>query len=470
MLREGAMSFQEHLAVHGELASARRGSRNGAPTLIDQVEAAGLRGRGGGFFPTAVKMRAVLSAARGGERRAGPWFRTRRPIVVVNAVEGEPASAKDKTLLEALPHLVLDGGALAAQAIGADAAIVCLCEQAATAQSSVTQAIRERPSGADGGLRWHLASVPSRFVAGQESALVNFLSGGPATPSFTPPLPFEYGVRGRPTLVNNPETLAHLALIGRHGPDWFRSLGSTSQPGSTLLTLHGPVAYPGVYEVEHGAPLSSLLEAAGGGAEDIRAVLMGGYAGTWIDGRDLDLLALCDEGLARHGAQVGSGVVILLGESSCGLGETARVVRWLAQEGAGQCGPCTHGLDALAGTLERVLAGEGDAGQRERLAHLISIVEGRGACRHPDATVRLVASTLEVFADELAEHLRYGPCAACAHAGALPIPAARGPRATPEAPPRVRARRRSHPGGGDARARGRGSESLVATHVDRRAT
>jgi NADH:ubiquinone oxidoreductase subunit F (NADH-binding) len=463
------MTLEQHLAIHGELPSPARGWRHGAPTLIDEIEASGLRGHGGGAFPTAVKMRAVASAARGGERRLSAFLNPSRPIVVVNAVEGEPASAKDRMLLEALPHLVLDGAALAAQAVGADAVIVCVGEDIASAQLAATQAIRERFTSADRGLRWHHASVPSRYVAGQESALVNFLSGGPATPTFTPPLPSERGVRGRPTLVNNPETLAHLALIGRYGSQWFRSLGTASEPGSTLLTLHGPVAYSGVYEVEHGSPLGSLLEAAGGVTEEIRAALIGGYAGTWIDGRDLDRMVLCQEGLAPYGAQVGSGVVVLLGESSCGLAETARVARWLARESAGQCGPCVHGLDAVAGTLERTVSGDGEPEQRERLAHLVSIVEGRGACRHPDATVRLVASALEVFAAELVEHMEQGPCAACKRDGALPIPAARAPRITFEATRRVRARRRSQASHADAPPRGSGSERLVTTGVDQRA-
>ena len=260
---------------------------------------------------------------------------------------------------------------------------------------------------------------------------MSFLNGGPAKPTFTPPMPYERGVRQRPTLVNNPETLAHLALIARHGARWFRTLGTPEHPGSALVTLGGHVAAPGVYEIEHGSSLTSLIEAAGGLTDEVRAVLVGGYAGSWIDGSHLPSLALCDEDLAPYGARLGTGVVLVLGASSCGLAETARVTRWLAQESAGQCGPCKYGLEGLAHTLEGALNGVADlpdTDHRRRLAHLMSVVRGRGACSHPDGTVRFVGSAVEVFAPELADHMQHGRCAGCVNAGALPLPAGRAPR------------------------------------------
>jgi NADH:ubiquinone oxidoreductase subunit F (NADH-binding) len=183
-----AVGLREHLAIHGQLPSGRSGSRRGAPALIDDVEVAGLTGRGGAAFPTATKMRAVADAAWRGQWLPVSWSR-RRPIVVVNAVEGEPASLKDKTLLEALPHLVLDGASLAAQALGADEVIVAVCERALRAQGSVAHAIAERPIELDAHVRWRLDKLPAGYVSGQESALVSFLSGREAKPTFTPPCP-----------------------------------------------------------------------------------------------------------------------------------------------------------------------------------------------------------------------------------------------------------------------------------------
>jgi NADH:ubiquinone oxidoreductase subunit F (NADH-binding) len=404
----GAMSLEEHLSVHGEapLAHSRR-ERRDAHALIDRVERAGLRGRGGAAFPTAVKMRTV-AAARG------------RSIVVINAAEGEPASLKDRTLVAALPHLVLDGGVLAAQAVGAEEVILCVPETIDLDAPRRAIAERRRRDGDSPAIR--LATVPERYVAGQESALVNHLNGGPALPTFTPPMPFERGVGRRPTLVGNAETLAHLALIARHGSSWFRQLGTASEPGSTLVTLSGPIAYPGVYEIEQGASLTSLLGAAGSITSPLRAVLLGGYAGTWVGADLLRGLALSAEHLAPHGATLGAGVIALLSEDACGVAETARVLRWMAQQSAGQCGPCVHGLDAIATNVEEVAAGSARGKARQRIARLASLARGRGACGHPDGAVRFLVSALEVFAEDFADHARHGVCEACRRPGELPLP------------------------------------------------
>jgi NADH:ubiquinone oxidoreductase subunit F (NADH-binding) len=259
------------------------------------------------------------------------------------------------------------------------------------------------------------------YVSGQESALVNLCGGGPAKPTLTPPMPFQRGVRRRPTLINNAETLAHLALIARYGPQWFRELGTQAHPGSTLLTLSGAIAHPGVYEIEYGAPLASLIEAAGGTISPVRAALLGGYAGTWFDGGAISTLALSNDHLAGHEASLGAGIVVLLSREACPVAETSSVARWLAGQSAGQCGPCVHGLHAIAGAIEEVAAGAASAGGRERIARWTSLVSGRGACRHPDGAVRFITSALDVFAEEFADHARHGPCDACLRAHELPL-------------------------------------------------
>ncbi len=443
----GALTLADHLALHGPLPSLlgsppSRG-RRGSSALLDLVEASGLRGRGGAGFPLATKLRAVAGASR-------PPFGG-RPVVVVNGAEGEPASAKDRTLLRCLPHLVLDGALLAAAAVGAHEVLLGVCESAPAALDACALALAERGAPRRGEPSVQLVAVPSRYVAGQESALVSFLGGGSPLPTFTPPRPPARGVRGRPTLVSNVETLAHLALLTRHGSDWFRELGTPAQPGSALVTLSGPVAFPGVYELEYGSPLLALLDAAGGATAPLRAVLLGGYAGTWLDASLLRGVALSDEHLAPHGATLGAGVVVLLSADACPVAELARLVRWLASESARQCGPCVFGLDALASVFEQLVlddASGGPASQRrgvrgrrgasggaatldgrgatQRLASLAALVNGRGACSHPDGAARLVASALDVFADELAAHAHHGPCAACARPSELPRPRAGG--------------------------------------------
>jgi NADH:ubiquinone oxidoreductase subunit F (NADH-binding) len=415
----GAMTLDEHLTTHGwpplARSQGRRRDRERAASLIDEIEHSGLLGHGGAAFPTATKMRAV-AGSRG------------RAIVVANAAEGEPASLKDRTLLEALPHLVLDGAVLAAQAVGADEAIVCVCESAGASIESIERAIEERRrardyAAVDRSTRLHLASVPSHYVAGQESALVNHLNGGPAKPTFTPPMPYEQGVRRRPTLINNAETLAHIALIARHGAPWFRQLGTPIQPGSALVTLSGPVAHPGVYEIEHGASLTSLIEAGGGTTARPRAALLGGYAGAWIGGERLQGVALSNEHLAPHGASLGAGVVLLLSENACPVAETVHVARWLSGQSARQCGPCVHGLDALAAAVEQIAGGGiAPAMAAQRIDRLASLLRRRGACSHPDGAVNLILSALEVFQAEFADHARHGPCDACARPAELPLP------------------------------------------------
>ncbi len=404
----GPVDLDGHLRIHGELPHERRHRRR-EPALIGQLDHAGLRGHGGASFPIARKLRAV-GASRG------------RPIVVVNAAEGEPASLKDRTLCQLAPHLLLDGAQLVAEAIGAAEAIVCICETAPDSAEIVAAAIAERGSS-QGRVPMLLSIVPSGYVSGQESALVSHLSGGAAIPRFTPPMPFEQGVRRRPTLINNAETLAHVALIARHGPAWFRELGTPSQPGSALVTLSGPVAHPGVYEIEHGASLSSLIDAAGGQADRLRATLIGGYAGAWIDGALLRGVALADEHLAVHGASLGAGVVALLSDDACPVAEVVRVARWLSDQGAGQCGPCLNGLDALAGTLEAIHAGDVQGNAGKRIERLASLTRRRGACGHPDGAVRFILSSLQTFADEFADHARHGPCDACERAAQLLLPA-----------------------------------------------
>jgi NADH:ubiquinone oxidoreductase subunit F (NADH-binding) len=403
------MSLQAHLETHGELPLARRHDQPKASVLIDQVEQAGLGGRGGASFPTAMKMRTV-AAARG------------KPIVVVNATEGEPASLKDRTLLETLPHLVLDGAAMAARAVGSDEVIVCVCESAGVGLQRIACALDEHRRLPGWWPRIVLRSAPEGYVVGHESALVSYLNGGQPKPTFTPPMPFERGVRRRPTLVNNAETLAHLALIARHGPRWFRELGQAEQPGSTLLTLSGPLGYPGVYEVEHGASIASLIDAAGGTCGRVRAALFGGYAGAWVDAGALPSLALSNAHLTPHGASLGAGVMLLLSEHACPVAETARVTRWLADQSARQCGPCVHGLDALAHTLEQIVGGAASSHAAARIEQLAQLVRRRGACAHPDGTARFVTSAMDVFAEEFADHVRHGACDACMRRPELPLP------------------------------------------------
>jgi NADH:ubiquinone oxidoreductase subunit F (NADH-binding) len=397
----GALSLGAHLEAHGGRPTVTRG--DGA-ALIELVEASGLRGRGGASFPASIKLAAV---ARG-----------RNPVVVVNGTEGEPMSAKDRVLLEFTPHLVLDGATLAAQAVGARE---CLLVAPAGSHRRLAEAIAERRQMPGSGVRVKLKTAAAGYVAGEETAVLAHLEGRRPLPRVTPPRPAERGFRGRPTLVHNVETLAHIALIARHGADWFRSVGTPERPGTTLVTVSGAVGVPGVYELPTGEPLPALIEAAGGRTEPVRALLVGGYFGAWVEGCGSGL-RLDDTSLRPTGAISGAGVVVALGERECPVAEVARLAAWLSSESAGQCGPCVHGLAGIADLVERAADGRGLSGDRERLVRWTSMVSGRGACRHPDGAARMIATATRVFAREFQDHDRYGRCEACAWPRVLATP------------------------------------------------
>jgi NADH:ubiquinone oxidoreductase subunit F (NADH-binding) len=386
------VSLAEHLERYGDLEL--RAPRGATDELIDVVEASGLRGRGGAGFPMGRKLRAVA------ERRG-------RPIVVANGAEGEPVSGKDSVLLRFVPQLVLDGVAVAAAAVGAREAIVAT---GGLELVVLEMALADRQRRSLDQVAIRLVEAPGGFVTGEETALVNWLNGGPPKPTFTPPRPFERGVDGAPTLVQNVETLAQLALVARFGSDWFRAIGTRDEPGSALVTLDGAVRRPGVYEIPLGLPFSELVDWVGGASGPISAFLVGGYFGAWIGAADARSAALLDSGLRPFGALLGARAIFALPAATCGVVETARVARYLADESAGQCGPCVHGLDAVATELEQLAGGAAASWPASgRLQRWLGQVDGRGACRHPDGAVRFVASAVRVFATEFELHAR-GSC------------------------------------------------------------
>ncbi|MGA9857671.1 MAG: NADH-ubiquinone oxidoreductase-F iron-sulfur binding region domain-containing protein [Solirubrobacteraceae bacterium] len=404
---EPILHMADHVDVHGPLPNLR----NWAPErLIELVEAAGIRGHGGASFPAARKMQAVAS-------------RRTRAIVVANGSEGEPASKKDRMLMRELPHLVLDGAAVAARAVGAREAIIAVAADDDRSLDSLEFALDERRAAQlPGDPRFELFTVTPRYLSGQETALVNAINGGPGLPTFSPPRPFERGVRRRPTLLQNVETLAHIALVARHGPAWFRELGTPDDPGSTLVTLSGAVAAPGVYEIAHGMELDELLEVAGLD-DELTAVLIGGYFGTWLPAATVPGVRLAGAHLREHGASLGAGVIVALGASACPVAETSRIANFFADETAGQCGPCVHGLDAVARAVHELATGTGDRHTHADVERWLAELPRRGACQHPDGGAQFISSSLRTFAADFADHARHGPCDHC-HRHVLPTPGA----------------------------------------------
>lgn len=404
----GTVGLSAHVAHWG--SPPRRSGRRSA--LIEEIERSGLRGRGGAGFPTAVKWRAVSVR------------RLRRAVVVANGAEAEPVSAKDQLLMQRVPHLVLDGASLAASAVGAGRVVIYV-PPALVAHMSAAVAARQG-FGLDPVDIEVVAAVVS-FVAGEESAVVVHLNGGPGgLPAFTGLRPvYERGVGGAPTLVQNVETLAHAALIGRFGGDWFSQLGTSASPGTALLTLSGVVP-PTVMEIALGTSLGSVLAGAQLHPASIGPVLMGGFGGSWVELNEALGVPVCEEGLRGLGATLGAGVVGLLPVSACPLAETAHIAAYMSSQGAGQCGPCTNGLPAIASAAAALAwnpRGYGDL--VERIEGLGRQVSGRGACHHPDGVVRMALSALRVFSGHVDGHLRHGPCEAAAAPPTLKVPDAR---------------------------------------------
>jgi len=395
-----------HESRHGRLPY-----RDQQGVLIREIEAAGLTGRGGAAFPVHRKLQAVSDAAR--QRR-------RAPVVIANGAESEPASDKDATLLWLSPHLVLDGLQLAAEAVGADTAILYThVSRAHDVGGRLQEALQARQAAGVDRVPVKLAQAPARFLSGQETAMVSHLSGGPAIPSFVPPRITERGLNGAPTLVQNVETLAHLALIARRGPRWFRSIGTEAEPGSVLVTVRRADGKPRITEVPLGIPLRELT----GDLAPDAAVLLGGFHGSWLTGAQAARLTLDNRALAAVQARVGAGIVITLPAGRCGLAETARVVRYLALESAGQCGPCLNGLPRMAAALAEIAGGRARPQTHLDVERWAGLVTGRGACHHPDGTARFVASALRTFAAEL-EHHKRGRCSATSGEPFLPVPQA----------------------------------------------
>jgi NADH:ubiquinone oxidoreductase subunit F (NADH-binding) len=312
-----------------------------------------------------------------------------------------------------MPHLVIDGVLAAASALGCDRVIFALDEHARGTARALQQALAERDElHHRGAPEISVNAVPTGYLTGQESALVNVLDGGQALPTTTPPYPFERGLKGRPTLVSNSETFAQLALVARHGADWFRAIGTATDPGTRLVTVSGAVNYPGVVEIAGGTTLRQLINASGGLAEPLQGILLGGYAGTWLPADALDL-RLDAHSLLERGLRLGSGIVVLLPESACVVAEVAGVARWLQRESAGQCGPCINGLQSIADALED-LCESGDHHQTfGRIERWCELVVRRGACALPDGAASFVVSALRTFRPVFDDHARHGACDGC---------------------------------------------------------
>jgi NADH:ubiquinone oxidoreductase subunit F (NADH-binding) len=396
--RSTTETFDAHVATWGALSAwATPQSPESVTELVAEIAAAELTGRGGGHFPAARKWLAVLAAGPGG-------------VVVANGAEGEPLSAKDAALLQTRPHLVLDGLQLAALATGAENAYIWL--------HAGRHAIVERRAAGLPGPSIELRTGPEHYLSGESSAVMQALSGGPALPAFRRVPGTVSGVQGRPTLLHNVETLARIAVIARgFGASCTQPRGGIPSSLVTVITGEGRT----VTEVRPAASLSEVVTTHVPGVRN-QAVLLGGYGGSWVPWATIASIAANEQSARAVGLSIGAGILAPLSDTSCGVSETARIVDYLADSSARQCGPCLFGLRYVADLINSLAAGNLSRSDRRNLTRYLSEISGRGGCHHPDGAIRLVNSMLTTFDDDVDSHLRKGRCRHGSPRPSIPVP------------------------------------------------
>jgi NADH:ubiquinone oxidoreductase subunit F (NADH-binding) len=401
--------IEPRLLRHGDESYAQYREHGGYQPLDDvdrllgEVDLSGLLGRGGAAFPLAVKVRTV----RDNGRRCGG------AVVVANGEEGEPASIKDRWLLRHRPHLVLDGLRLAAQMAGAARAHVYVSDRQSA--EAIETALSEVDAAALNGLTVNVVTVEPTYVAGEETAAVRVLNGGPAKPTDKPPRPFEEGVSGLPTLVSNVETLANLPFLHRHGAQAFREHGTSTSPGTFLATITGAGRPPALYEIPHGVAFTDLLSVHDVPADQVRGVLMGGYFAGLVNSDILDA-TLDHESMRRLNSGLGCGAIAILTDD-CPVAVAASVMAYYDRENAGQCGSCFNGTAAMSAVTEALRDGLATNEDLARLERWSVVLRGRGACATLDGATNIAASLLVQFPQLVASHLENG-CKTC-HPGAF---------------------------------------------------
>jgi len=368
--------------------------------ILEEVTASGLRGRGGAGFPVGRKW--SIAAGTDADVR----------YVVCNAGEDEPGSFKDRTLLEQRPHLVLEGLVLAAHAISSNQTYLYINETYDKCFSRMTNAIDEaRAAGYLDGINVTLHRAPTVYVAGEDSATLEVLEGRAPKPRQKPPYPAVSGLFGKPTVVNNVETLANVPLIIRYGASWFRTYGTPETPGTMIFCLGEEMNRPGACELPFGTPLRHLYEHLGGGLKNgkLKAVLPGGPSCAFLLADHLEV-RLDPESMKQAGSTLGCGVMRFYPEDSCMVQETLRIAQFFARESCGQCAACRMETSMLTAILERIHQGKGDAALFDQFQKVIDFNRGKGYCALINMPGPPIMSALRLFKDEFEHHLRHGKC------------------------------------------------------------
>ncbi len=406
-----AESIDESIAVDGYSALSKVIKENNPDAVVAEIEKSGLRGRGGGGFPTGRKWK-FTAANRGG-----------KSYVVCNGDEGDPGAFMDRSVMEGDPHKLLEGIAIAAFAIGADEAYIYVRAEYPLAIKRLRKAIVDAEErhilgndimGSGFNLSIHIKEGAGAFVCGEETALMASIEGERGMPRPKPPFPANKGLFGRPTLINNVETLANVPVIIRKGADWFSSMGTETSKGTKTFALTGEVNNTGLIEVPMGTTLREIVFDIGGGIRNgkkFKAVQIGGPSGGCLTEEHLDLKMDYDN-LIKAGAMVGSGGLVVMAEDTC-IVEVARFfMNFTQNESCGKCVPCREGTKNMLKILEKIVAGKGEMADLDLLEELAVSVKEGSLCGLGKTAPNPVLSTLKYFRHEYLAHINDKKCPA----------------------------------------------------------
>lgn len=377
--------------------------------IIEQVKASGLRGRGGAGFPTGLKWSFM------------PRHLQVQKYLVCNSDEGEPGTFKDRDILRYNPHALIEGMAIAAYAVGATVGYNYIrgefSEPIARFEGALVEAYNAGllgknilGSGVDFDLHTHYGA--GAYICGEETALLESIEGKKGQPRYKPPFPAAYGLYGKPTTINNTETLASVPTIMNKGGEWFLKLGKPNNGGTKLFCISGHVNKPGNYEIPLGTPFAELLEMAGGirSGHTLKAVIPGGSSVPVLKGDVMMGLTLDYDAIAKAGSMLGSGAVIVMDETTCMVKVLARIAHFYYEESCGQCTPCREGTGWLARVVHRIEHGQGRPEDLDLLADVADKISGRTICALGDAAAMPVASFVKTFREEFQYHIDHKRC------------------------------------------------------------
>ena len=407
---EGREGLKEYQARGGYEALAKA-VKSTPEDIIKEVADAGLRGRGGAGFPTGKK-----------------WAFTREcpeqpRYLVLNGGEDEPGSKKDRMLMEHLPHLVIEGVILSAYAIGASKAYLYINANYETATKSITDALDEAKTagywgqsilGSDFSLDIELTPAPHNYVAGEDTAVIEVIEGKKAWPRQKPPFPVTVGLFGKPTSVNNVETLANVPVIILHGAEWYRRFGTPESSGTMIFSLNDDVNRPGIYELPFGTPLRYLIEECGGGmkgGKKIKAIMPAAPSSAFLPPDKIDT-PLDHNSMRDAGSALGCGVVRLIGEGTCIVEEVLKISEFFTVESCGQCPACRMETNTLTSLLKKVQQGQGGQPILEQFGKILAFNKGKGFCNLIAMPGPPIESALKLFPDDFQAHLATGKCPA----------------------------------------------------------